>query len=109
MYKYKLRGKSKILRCCTKLNTKKYTTRSSPPYSAAACPNEIMKGNDGNDYMSLSTYKTNVFRWYPYSKELLQKHNKKMEEMDESRFIKKIKHTLQNKVKTKKNKTIKNK
>lgn len=71
---------SKILQYCKKINTKKYTSRSSPPYSAADCPNQKFKGNDGKYYISLPTYETNVYRWYPYSKELMENFKKKVEE-----------------------------
>ena len=97
--------KSKKLQYCKKINTKKYTSRLSPPYSAADCPNQKFKGNDGNYYISLPTYNTGIYRWYPYSKDLIENFNKKMEE---NRYINKIKRTLTKKNKKVKNKTLKN-
>lgn len=96
---------SKILQFCKKINTKKYISRTSPPYSAADCPNKKLKGNDGKYYISLPTYNTGIYRWYLYSKELIGNFNKKM---DENRYTNKIKRTLTKKNKIVKNKTLKN-
>lgn len=62
-----------MVRLCSKQTTKKYTTRKSPPYSAANCQNKKMKGNDGNIYISLAAG-SGIYKWYPYSKGLLDKN-----------------------------------
>jgi hypothetical protein len=67
--------KSKKIYQCVKLNTKKYISRSSPPYSARECPNKIMKGNDGKKYISLSS-ELGIFRWIPYSDELIKREKR---------------------------------
>ncbi len=36
---------------CVKINTKKYTTRDSPPYSAMDCKGQKLIGNDGQQYI----------------------------------------------------------
>jgi hypothetical protein len=47
---------------CTKLKTKKYRLRGSPPYSATDCPGKIMKGNDGGKYTSKAD-KNGTYKW----------------------------------------------
>ena len=37
---------------CVVQTTKKYTSRSSPPYPANKCCGKTLKGNDGNKYVS---------------------------------------------------------
>lgn len=37
---------------CTIQTTKKYTSRSSPPYPANKCCGKTLKGNDGKKYIS---------------------------------------------------------
>lgn len=59
--------KSKKIYNCRKLNTKKYLSRPSPPYSASECPSKIMKGNDGNKYISINSL-YGPFKWIKYSK-----------------------------------------
>jgi hypothetical protein len=52
---------------CKKMNTRKYLNRPSPPYPAAECPGKIMKGNDGNYYISQGSLFA-PHRWIKYSK-----------------------------------------
>lgn len=71
---------SKKIYQCRKIKTKKYLKRPSPPYSASECPNKIMKGNDGNMYIS-SSHLYGPFRWIRYShsntkRNTRQKYNK---------------------------------
>ena len=40
---------------CVKLDTKKYKTRDSPPYSAMDCKGAKLLGNDGQQYISKSS------------------------------------------------------
>ena len=47
---------------CTKLKTKKYRLRGSPPYSARDCPGKTMKGNDGGTYASKAD-KNGIYKW----------------------------------------------
>ena len=67
------RRTSKKIYKCHKLNTKKYLDRPSPPYHASECPNKIMKGNDGNKYISVASER-GPFKWVKYSK---KNHTKK--------------------------------
>jgi hypothetical protein len=47
---------------CVALKDKKYVERSSPPYSAAHCPEMSIKGNDGKMYISKAN-KNGVYTW----------------------------------------------
>ena len=47
---------------CKRQTSKKYTSRPSPPYSAAHCPGVATNGNDGNTYVSVPN-KNGVHRW----------------------------------------------
>lgn len=48
---------------CIKLSDKKYTKRSSPPYSAASCPiGDLKLGNNGKMYI-VTANKNGVHRW----------------------------------------------
>ena len=47
---------------CIEQNTKKYRSRSSPPYSAMDCKNSTKKGNDGATYVSKPD-KRGIYRW----------------------------------------------
>lgn len=49
---------------CKKETTKKYTSRSSPPYSANKCLAMKKKGNDGKFYISTRDV-NNVYKWKP--------------------------------------------
>lgn len=63
---------------CVKLSTAKYVNRPSPPYSAQACPDQTMKGNNGNLYKSVSN-KNGVYRWVKttVNHEVKRKHSSK--------------------------------
>jgi hypothetical protein len=50
---------------CIKLNNEKYTKRDSPPYHANDCPNQIKKGNDNLNYISIKD-KNNIYKWKKY-------------------------------------------
>ena len=54
--------KSKSNSKCVKQNTKKYKSRSSPPYSAMDCQGKTMLGNDGASYASKAD-KRGIYRW----------------------------------------------
>ena len=47
---------------CIELKTKKYKSRSSPPYSAMDCKGSTKKGNDGATYVSKPD-KRGIYRW----------------------------------------------
>lgn len=47
---------------CIKQKTKKYKSRSSPPYSAMNCRGKTISGNDGEMYTSKSN-KRGIYRW----------------------------------------------
>ena len=47
---------------CIEQKTKKYKSRSSPPYSAMDCKGSIKKGNDGANYESKPD-KRGIYRW----------------------------------------------
>jgi hypothetical protein len=47
---------------CVKQDDKKYAERPSPPYPANECRGKIMKGNNGEMYISKPT-STGVYRW----------------------------------------------
>ena len=47
---------------CVKLDTKKYKTRDSPPYSAMDCKDAKLIGNDGKQYISKAD-KNGIYKW----------------------------------------------
>ena len=47
---------------CVKLETKKYKTRDSPPYSAMDCKGAKLLGNDGQQYISKAD-KNGIYKW----------------------------------------------
>jgi len=47
---------------CVKLDTKKYKTRDSPPYSAMDCKGAKLIGNDGQQYISKAD-KNGIYKW----------------------------------------------
>ena len=47
---------------CVKIDTKKYRTRDSPPYSAMDCKGQKLIGNDGQQYISKSD-KNGIYKW----------------------------------------------
>ena len=53
---------TKKTRACLRRTTKKYRTRSSPPFSATDCPDQTQTGNDGKSYVSRPD-KRGVYRW----------------------------------------------
>jgi len=50
---------------CIKVNNEKYSKRKSPPFHANDCPNQIKKGNDNLNYISLKD-KNNIYKWTKY-------------------------------------------
>jgi hypothetical protein len=47
---------------CVKLDTKKYKSRDSPPYSAMDCKGAKLLGNDGQQYISKAD-KNGIYKW----------------------------------------------
>lgn len=47
---------------CIKLESKKYKSRNSPPYSAMDCKGEKIIGNDGQQYISKAD-KNGIYKW----------------------------------------------
>lgn len=62
---------------CERQETKKYTSRKSPPYPANECKGSVKKGNDGKMYKSIGN-KNGVHRWVKmiYDEEKIKKHIK---------------------------------
>ena len=56
---------------CKKLTTKKYTTRKSPPFSAASCCGKTFQGNDGEWYVA-EKRGDGPCRWYKLKKNVSQ-------------------------------------
>lgn len=54
---------------CVKLETKKYKTRDSPPYSAMDCKGAKLLGNDGQQYIS-KVDKNGIYKWVKVDKKL---------------------------------------
>ncbi len=52
---------------CVKIETRKYSFRNSPPYSANKCKSIKKKGNDGNLYVSQSD-KNGTYKWVNVNK-----------------------------------------
>jgi hypothetical protein len=52
---------------CVKLDTKKYKTRDSPPYSAMDCKGAKILGNDGQQYISKAD-KNGIYKWVKIAK-----------------------------------------
>lgn len=59
----KIPKRTVVARGCTPQTDAKYINRPSPPYPANECCGQIMRGNDGNMYISRPD-KNNVCRWY---------------------------------------------
>jgi hypothetical protein len=55
------------MRECVKIETRKYSFRNSPPYSANKCKSIKKKGNDGNLYVSQSD-KNGTYKWVNVNK-----------------------------------------
>lgn len=51
---------------CVKLDTKKYKSRDSPPYSAMDCKGAKLIGNDGQQYVSKAD-KNGIYKWVKIS------------------------------------------
>lgn len=51
---------------CVKLDTKKYKSRDSPPYSAMDCKGAKLLGNDGQQYVSKAD-KNGIYKWVKIS------------------------------------------
>jgi hypothetical protein len=58
---------------CVKIETRKYSFRNSPPYSANKCKSIKKKGNDGNLYVSQSD-KNGTYKWVNVNKNKTLKH-----------------------------------
>jgi hypothetical protein len=54
---------------CVKLDTKKYKTRDSPPYSAMDCKGATLLGNDGHQYVSKAD-KNGIYKWVKIAEKL---------------------------------------
>ena len=54
---------------CVKLETKKYKTRDSPPYSAMDCKGAKLLGNDGQQYISKAD-KNGIYKWVKIAEKL---------------------------------------
>ena len=52
---------------CVKLDTKKYKSRDSPPYSAMDCKGAKLLGNDGKQYISKAD-KNGIYKWVKIAK-----------------------------------------
>ena len=52
---------------CVKIETRKYSFRNSPPYSANKCKSIKKKGNDGNLYLSQPD-KNGTYKWVNVNK-----------------------------------------
>ena len=52
---------------CVKIETRKYSFRNSPPYSANKCKSIKKKGNDGNLYVSQPD-KNGTYKWVNVNK-----------------------------------------
>ena len=58
---------------CVKIETRKYSFRNSPPYSANKCKSIKKRGNDGNLYVSQSD-KNGTYKWVNVNKNKTLKH-----------------------------------
>ena len=93
---------SKKVYHCNKQTSKKYSTRSSPPYPANECPGKIKIGNDGQKYISVCSFETGIFKWVQYSKTIVEKKKQQLLQI-------KSKLRKSSKNKSSKNKSSKNK
>jgi hypothetical protein len=67
-----LKGGATKKKKCIKQSTKKYKTRSSPPFPANQCKNKRKKGNDNKYYVSRRD-KNGVYRWKKAAKSVKKK------------------------------------
>ena len=58
---------------CVKIETRKYSFRNSPPYSANKCKSIKKRGNDGNLYISQPD-KNGTYKWVNANKNKTLKH-----------------------------------
>ena len=58
---------------CVKIETRKYSFRNSPPYSANKCKSIKKRGNDGNLYLSQPD-KNGTYKWVNANKNKTLKH-----------------------------------
>ena len=58
---------------CVKIETRKYSFRNSPPYSANKCKSIKKRGNDGNLYVSQPD-KNGTYKWINVNKNKTLKH-----------------------------------
>jgi hypothetical protein len=58
---------------CVKIETRKYSFRNSPPYSANKCKSIKKRGNDGNLYVSQPD-KNGTYKWVNVNKNKTLKH-----------------------------------
>ena len=58
---------------CIKIETRKYSFRNSPPYSANKCKSIKKRGNDGNFYVSQPD-KNGTYKWVNANKNKTLKH-----------------------------------
>ena len=58
---------------CVKIETRKYSFRNSPPYSANKCKSIKKRGNDGNFYVSQPD-KNGTYKWVNANKNKTLKH-----------------------------------
>lgn len=58
---------------CVKIETRKYSFRNSPPYSANKCKSIKKRGNDGNLYVSQPD-KNGTYKWVNVNKNNTLKH-----------------------------------
>ena len=58
----KVERSNRMKRGCSPQSTKKYRSRSSPPYPANNCCGATKKGNDGNTYKSVKA-SNGICRW----------------------------------------------
>lgn len=58
---------------CVKIETRKYSFRNSPPYSANKCKSTKKRGNDGNLYLSQPD-KNGTYKWINANKNKTLKH-----------------------------------
>ena len=58
---------------CVKIETRKYSFRNSPPYSANKCKSIKKRGNDGNLYLSQPD-KNGTYKWVNVNKNKTLKH-----------------------------------
>ena len=89
---------------CVKIETRKYSFRNSPPYSANKCKSIKKRGNDGNLYVSQPD-KNGTYKWVNVNKNKTLKHKSTKSKSPKSKSPK----SKSPKSKSPKNKSPKNK